>query len=423
MHDAAQRVGRGREEAVVLDERERSIGDLVDECGVLGGADELVDPAGVDKPVLMQVQSRLAIEDAAGRVVDLGARDVARLDGLDDRADRPDRIERLEQGVVAGLDRHDADLLRAEAIDHLVVPEVVGRQHTLEAESTADPGCRERRFDAGRQLRAVGHRRHADVLGHDERDPGVDGVLERQEVGLFDLVGRLVIHRKLGAGHQLDVAAAGIVLGRREHAVVLIAADVGRGQPSEQVEVGAERADAEDRVVRLRLHVDDGRVGEVDADRAALGRADAADLVGQVLRADSGQRHVGGELRGTGELLARSTLEVGRHEERHVGFGLQPVQEIGRVVRRATVDDEPAHAVVTDERTPVLEHRVVIGDVLAAHLLGDELADLLLERQPRERLVGPPLGFLVRRRQRRGDVGDGRAAVPGRAGGQRDERG
>ena len=179
------------------------------------------------------------------------------------------------------------------------------------------------------------------------------------------------------------------VLGRGQHPVLLVAPDVGPGQPPQPVDVGAEGADAQDRIIRAGLDVDDGRVGQMDADRPAFERAGLALGVGRLLGIDGREGHVSGEFRRALELLSRAALEVGGNEQGQVGLLLQPVEQAGRVVRGPAVDDEAPDAVFADEREKPQELGVVGGLIFAPHLLADHLADLPLEAQAGQR-VGRP---------------------------------
>ena len=79
---------------------------------------------------------------------------------------------------MAGLDRHNADPFRAESVHHPVVPEVIGCQHPLESKALTHPVGGQCRLDTRWQVRAVSDRGHANVIGHNERDPRIDGVPE-----------------------------------------------------------------------------------------------------------------------------------------------------------------------------------------------------------------------------------------------------
>ena len=151
------------------------------------------------------------------------------------------------------------------------------------------------------------------------------------------------------AGHLLDVAAAGEMLGRGQHAVVVIAADVGPDHAAEQVQVAAEGADALGRVVGAPGDVDDRRVGQMDAHGPALDGAGRSRPVHEVLGAGGGEGHVGRVFARARHLLARAAFEVGGDEERDLGFFLEAVEEVGDVARRPAVEDEHAHAVVAGQ--------------------------------------------------------------------------
>ena len=95
------------------------------------------------------------------------------------------------------------------------------------------------------------------------------------------------------------------------------------------------------------------------------------------------------------ELLARTAFEVRGDENRDPGALLQTVQQMRRLVRRPSIDHEPADAVVLGEPAPVAEVVGILGDVAAADLLADHLRGFLAERHRSPRLRRPPPGFLV----------------------------
>ena len=66
----------------------------------------------IDRARAMQSEPRLGFEDAAHRLLDLRARDVARLHRRDDRRRGRRGIRRIENHVDAGLDRAHRGLAR-----------------------------------------------------------------------------------------------------------------------------------------------------------------------------------------------------------------------------------------------------------------------------------------------------------------------
>ena len=80
------------------------------------------------------------------------------------------------------------------------------------------------------------------------------------------------------------VAVAGEVLAAREHARLVEAAREGERAARHGLGLGAERAIADDRVRRVRVHVEHRREVDVEAERAQLVAERAADLRGELAR-------------------------------------------------------------------------------------------------------------------------------------------
>ena len=252
------------------------------------------------------MQPRLPIEQLAHGLIDVLFLHFAALDRPYHALNHGGGVLRLQQQIVAGLERLDAHFDRTEAIDHVVVPEVVRREQAAKSQTIAQPIRRQLALDAGRQVGAAGERRHDEMLRHDERNTGVDRLLEGRQVLMFERVRGLLNRRISGDGRpSRRGAAAGKMFGGGEHAAVHITADIRACQASEQIHVRAERADAFGGVLRLGSQVDDRRVGEAEAHGAPFSGADRSRAIYQVLLAYGGKSHVPRKFRGAGDLLSR----------------------------------------------------------------------------------------------------------------------
>jgi hypothetical protein len=100
-----------------------------------------------------------------------------------------------------------------------------------------------------------------DVRGHDGARARRDGGAERHELAVAERLERQVDDRQREVGVGRGVAVAGEVLRARGHARRLEAAHPRGGVPRGELGVGAEAADADDRVVGIGVHVDVGREG------------------------------------------------------------------------------------------------------------------------------------------------------------------
>lgn len=296
---------------------------------------------------------------------------------------------------MAGFDGQDGHFVLAEPPDHVGIPQVVRRQDAPEPELLPDPGGGQLLLDAGREHRPAGDRRHGEVLGHDEGDAGIDGVLEGARFLRLVGGGRLVdLQEVRHAGDHGHVAATGEVLGRRQHATIAVAADVGPDHAAQQVQVAAEGADALGRVVGADGDIDNGRVSQVDAHGPALNGADPSQSVHQLLRSGRGESHIGREFAGACDLLTGSALEVGRHQEGDGGLLLETVQQMRDVPRRPAVEHEHAHTEFAGLPDPAGQSWIVIRDIAGRDVGADHLADLLLQREARQRAGRPAFGLL-----------------------------
>ena len=320
---------------------------------MLGRPDEAADTGFVREPVPVQTEPGLAGEELADRRVDPRLFDLSGPDGFSQPFRGGERVLGLQDDVVTRLDGLHRDLLGAEARHDLIVPQVIGGQDALEPEPFAKPPRHQLLLDTGREVGTLRDRRDGDVLAHDERHAGVDGVAESAEFLRFDVRGGLGDERESGtARHPVDVPPAREVLGRGQHAVVLIAPDVGTDHAPQEVHVAAEGPDAFRGILRIHGNVGDRRVGQMDAHRPALYRADRPDLGGQRLGTGRRKGHVRGELGRAGDLLAGAAFEVRRYEQGQGRFSLEPVEEAGGFSRRPAVDDEPADPELADEAGP-----------------------------------------------------------------------
>ena len=142
------------------------------------------------------------------------------------------------------------------------------------------------RFDsvAGRFSSSAGSK---DVRRHDRGDAGLDGGSERQELDLAQPFRRVLDERQLEMRVGARVAVSGKMLAARGDALGLQRPDDGGPEPRDIGRLFAQRAIANHGILRVRVHVEDGRVVERDADRfqlAASARANRSASASSPLR-------------------------------------------------------------------------------------------------------------------------------------------
>jgi hypothetical protein len=155
------------------------------------------------------------------------------------------------------------DALHVERIrDHKA-----GEAELLPQQAAEDP-----RAHRGRDVVEL---RDANVCAHDRVHARVDRGPERQQRRV-----EVACHRRqLVVRVELGVAVAGEVLRTRRDADGLHPAHEGRDVPRHELRLGAERADPDHRVPRVRVHVGDRREVEVHANRGEVGADRRAHLL------------------------------------------------------------------------------------------------------------------------------------------------
>ena len=169
--------------------------------------------------------------------------------------------------------------------------ERVGHHDAVEAE------LRAQQLDHGRVpgRRLVAEGAEADVRGHHGAHAGLDRSGERRQGALAQDVEARVGGRQLQMRVGDRLAVAGEVLGAGGDADALQALDEGRDLARDELRVGAERANADDRARRVDQHVGDRREVEVDPDRRQLAADRRADAPRQGRVVDRAEREVPGK--------------------------------------------------------------------------------------------------------------------------------
>ena len=164
-----------------------------------------------------------------------------------------------------GLNGHDANLNRSEPVCDLLVPQIIRREDSLESQFFAQPIGDQFIFNACRQIRPLGHRRHSDVFAHDIGHTRIDSLLEGKEIFRHNLLCALIVYGEFCSWNQIHISTAGIMLGCGQHSVLLIAPYVRTGHPTQKLKVTAKRTDAQHRIIRPRQDIHDRRICDMDA--------------------------------------------------------------------------------------------------------------------------------------------------------------
>ena len=181
---------------------------------------------------------------------------------------RSGRVLARDQEVGPGEHGLDPGLLEAEVLTDGAHAQVVGDDGAFKAQLFSQ--------EAGEDLLREGRRALRvevlvdDVGGHDEGYPGADGGLKgRQVLGLDLGQAPLFVDREPQVAVHARVAVAGEVLGGGQHPGVLEPLDEGQAVAGDELGVGAEAAQADDRV--LGVGVDVEHRGEVHVGAGVAG--------------------------------------------------------------------------------------------------------------------------------------------------------
>ena len=175
---------------------------------------------------------------------------------------------------------------------------------------------------------------------HDRTHTGGDRRAEGNEFSAFEFC---AVARNGGQGEMridADVAVAGEMFCRRERAIVFDAANELVHVRRDGCGVFAERANVDDRVVRIVVHVRIGRENPLHAGGPRFERREFAGRVGEFRIARRGNGHGGGKRRAFVEAHAGARFEVRADQQRNLRAALQFVGYYRSRVYLATLDSE-----------------------------------------------------------------------------------
>ena len=230
----------------------------------------------------------------------------------------------------------------------------------LESQLAAQQAAEDGRGKSGRQVRR-GERRYRHVSRHHRVGSGGDGGAERHQFHAFQPLPRgrdggqiqVTIHRRVAVPRE--------VLGRRQHVIAGIgmrAFDEGRHLRRHRLRVLAERADVENRVVGVDVHVGYRVIHPVHAQRPRLARRHLAFETRKLRIARRAESHRVRKHGGARHPHRGAAFEIAAHQQRHLGDALHPVNKRGQRVRLGVLDhvavshvgeDQAAHFDVADQ--------------------------------------------------------------------------
>ena len=240
-------------------------------------------------------------------------------------------------GLHGGI--RDAVILRQRL--HL---EVVAEDDAIEAEFVAeeveDNAARQR----GRLL--LIDRRHEHVRGHDESHTLPDRGFKRHALDAADPVGRMLHNREVQMRIDRRVAVPGEMLAARRDAVALQSVDDGGAKRRNLLRVFAERTIANDRILRIGVNVEHGRIVERDANGAHFGSQRCRETRCQGEVSAAAERGHGRPFRERRpEARNAPALLIDRDPQRLLRCqGLQVPRQFRNLLRRLDVPLEERHA-------------------------------------------------------------------------------
>ena len=191
------------------------------------------------------------------------------------------------EGIGAGAERADGGFLDADGCADRAHLERVRDRHPAEAELLSQELLQNARAE---RRRLVVERQDAHVRGHDRTDAGRDCRPERRE----PLIQVAADEGELQVRVLRGVAVPGEMFCARGDSPALQAGHEGGDVARDERRLGAEGADPDHRVVRVRVDVRDRREVEVDPDRGQLGANRGCDLLGQREVVDDSEGPVAG---------------------------------------------------------------------------------------------------------------------------------
>ena len=275
--------------------------------------------------------------------------------------------DRLDGGVRHRIRPGDGLHLQVVAQDDALVTELVAQQRM-------DDAWRQR----GRLLFVERGDQH--VRGHDEGDPRANGLAERHELDASEPVWRMLDDREVEVRVDRRVAMSREMLATRRDAIVLQPADDRCAERRHHLGRFGERAIADDRILRVGMDVEDGRVIERDADRLQLRRqrrGERAASAGSPLRPSMaiGGHSVNGARSRATRPPSWSTLTQSGNSAASV---LRVARELGHLLGRfdvAAKQDDAAELKLARQRSAAPE-----GIVVAGKAADQQLADVTANR-------------------------------------------
>ena len=217
-----------------------------------------------------------------------------------------------------------------------------------------------------RRRPAFVERRHQHVRGHDRRDAGLDGGLERHELDRAQPIGRVLDERQLEVGIGARVAVPRESACRRRRCPPPAApARSTRPEARDVLGLLGQRPIADDRVLRVGVDVEHRRVVERDADALQLERERPRESLRQRLVAAAPERRHRRPLRErrlqprdpAALLIDRDPERQLGHEPRRIEGQLGDLLGLGDVARE---QDDAAQAELLRERSKLGRNLVAV---------------------------------------------------------------
>ncbi len=175
-----------------------------------------------------------------------------------------------EHGVTPGGQRADCGLRRVVPVGNRSHLEVIADDEALESKFLAQETLDNRSRQRGWLL--LIQSRHEHVRRHDRVDVGVDGCAKRDELDRSQPVWWMFDERQLEVRIGARIPMAREMLPARGNSLTLQLSYNDRTQAGDLIGAFGKGAIANDRVTRVRMNVEDGRVVERNANRAQLTR-------------------------------------------------------------------------------------------------------------------------------------------------------
>ena len=415
---------QGQDALIVTDDGDSGSGDVTLHGTVLGGTDggQSLLQGVVSGVVIQDATVLLDGQDTGDGVVDTGHGDGAVLDSGDDTVDDGVQVSQVSlrvQGaghadhVQTSLDGDDDGLDLIPGAGDTGHVHGVGDHDALEAHLALQQAGQDVIGHGGGQglflAGLVGQDLVAlqlgvqDVSGHDHFDALLDGDGVGLQLVLQQNIQGLIDHGQAVVGVSSGIAMAGEVLGGADNIILSQTGDDSGSQLADHGGVITEGTQADNGVVGVVVHIDDGSQVGVDAQNGQLGADDQTGVVsvlGAALSVGCAQSHIAGQGSAGAQTVDGATLLVSGNQQGDAAVldgsclhGLSQIEGLLSLLNVVSKEDDGTEVVIFDDLADLIVHN---GEVLGSPVTEvnhQHLGDLVAKGHAVDQISDPVCGL------------------------------